>query len=507
MRSYLKLLFLCALFLTGTAHVLAGPGDFNIDGTFEAAIDLPRILFLLQRDPNGPAIEVEDNFELNYAFLDTGASGILLSRETAEIMGIAIEPNATFVDVGVGGEEYFDVSEALYIGTTDYDSSDSYNQNEYIVSGPWRFQVNQNNALDPYDVLGIPVMAGKTVILKSAATNQPWFFSADIVEPNDPAIPEADFNVALRFERYITPEDVRNIPPLPVLAYNPVIDNIIAEHNDVNSVGSWLLDTGAMLSMMSVSQAVQLGLTDANGEPIITPDFTAALGGIGGSIEVPGFVIDNLIIPTLNGYDLIFNNAHIVVHDIGIFDLTTGEFIILDGIFGSNFFCASVNLATFNIAATPFDNITIDTQSAILGFDVSDIYYLPLSADLTGDRTVNFPDLDYLTDRWLQSDCNDNNNFCDGADINKSDTVDMVDYTILAGQWLYSANSVCGDAEHPWQQGDFNRDCSIDIHDLSILVEEWLADCNWLNWNCRGADLSLDNTVNFIDYADFGKNW
>jgi hypothetical protein len=432
------------LLLAEAACVYAEPNNFNIDGTFEAALDLPRILFILNREPNGPPLEVEGNFELNYAFLDTGASGILLSLETAESMGIAVEPNAQFVDTGVAGEEYFDVSEPLYIGTADYSAPDPYDLNIYTLAGPWRFQIKQTYAeLDPVDVLGIPVMAGKTAILDPAATNNLEYFSADIKEPNDPAIPQVDFKIALRFEKYIIPEDSRNIPPLPVLAYNPVIDNVTVEYNSITSTGSWLFDTGAMVSTISVAQGVELGLTDADGEPIVTPDFYVDVGGIGGSVLIPGFQIDNLIIPTLCGYNLVFNNARITVHDIGVFDETTGELIILDGIFGSNFLCATMNLDTWDISATPFDRIVIDTRNALLGFDVNDTYSLP----------------------------------------------------------------TCDDAGMPWPEGDLNRDLSIDFEDLRIFTDEWLNDCSWLNWNCRGADLNLDKIANFGDYAEFANNW
>ena len=448
-RSYRNygLLILIILLLAETVCVYAEPNDFNLDGVFEAALDLPRILFILKREPNGPPLEVDGNFELNYAFLDTGASGILLSLETTELIGIDIEPDAQFVDTGVAGEEYFDVSEPLYVGTADYKASDPYDPNIYTLAGPWRFQVKQYYAGpwpdEPIDILGVPVMAGKTAVLDSGATNNLEYFSADIKEANDPAIPDVDFKLALRFEKYIIPEDSRNIPPLPVLAYNPVIDNIAVEYNGITSTGTWLFDTGAMISAISTAQSFELGLTDADGEPIVTPDFYVDIGGIGGSVLVPGFQIDNLIIPTLCGYNLVFNNARITVHDVGIFDETTGEFIILDGILGSNFLCATINLVTWDISATPFDRIVIDTQNALLGFDVNDIYPLP----------------------------------------------------------------TCNDMGMPWPEGDFNRDGSLNLQDLRILGDEWLNNCDWLNWNCRGADLNLDKITNFGDFADFADNW
>jgi len=287
--SKMGLVLLLLLSIT-SGVLLAGPGDFNIDGVYEVALDLPRIYFLFKREPNGPPLEYMGSFELNYGFLDTGASGILMSLETAEAMELVIEPDAEFVDVGVAGEEYFDVSEPLYFGTADFAAPDPYDPDIYILSGPWRLQIRQDYAeLFPVDVIGIPVMAGKTVVLDPSGTNYLDYFYADIKLADDPTIPAVDFKVALRFEKYIFPEDPRNIPPLPVLAYNPVIDGIVVEYGDINLTGSWLFDTGAVISNMSVAQGVALGLTDEYGEPIVTPDFYIDVGGIGGIVTLPGF--------------------------------------------------------------------------------------------------------------------------------------------------------------------------------------------------------------------------
>jgi hypothetical protein len=88
--------------------------------------------------------------------------------------------------------------------------------------------------------------------------------------------------------------------------------------------------------------------------------------------------------------------------------------------------------------------------------------------------------------------------------MDKTSKVDSADYALLAGQWSSSPfSSTCGDADHPWRKADLNRDCSADLRDLWVLAEEWLNNCDWLNWNCRGADLDLDKIVNFADYAGF----
>ncbi len=179
--------------------------DIVIDGVCEAALDLPRIYFLLKHNKNSPVICGPDGFTPAYAFLDTGASGILLSRETAEQLHINIDPKAAFADIGVGGEEYFNVSEPLYIGLASYETIEPNNQKAYKMLGPARFQVKKTYAgllSEPMDVVGTPVMAGRVAVLNCGATNSLEYFAADIKNPGDPAIPKVDFEVAIRFERF-----------------------------------------------------------------------------------------------------------------------------------------------------------------------------------------------------------------------------------------------------------------------------------------------------------------
>jgi hypothetical protein len=431
------LAFIMAVIFNATAVA----EDFIIDGVYEAALDLPRILFLLKEDANGPPLDYEGNFELNWAFLDTGASGLLLSRETVEALEISLESGAQYADVGIGGMEFFNVSEPLYLGTVAYDDPDPYDPNRYLMNPPWRFQVSREYADDPIDLLGIPAMAGKVVILDpTKLSTLEDYFIADIREPNDPIIPAVDINVPLRFERYITPENPNNTPPLPVLAYNPLIPRIRVQYDGAASEGDWLFDTGGMVSLCSYEQAVNLGLMDEDGNPLVPIDFVVPIGGVGGEVNLPGFQIDSLSVPTLNGYDIVFENARICVHDIGIID-SSGQEIIVDGVFGSNFLCPSMNLDTWDISDTPFNRIVVDMRQGILSFDVRPQYTLP-------------PD----------------------------------------------------NPRPPFDVGDINRDWSVDFDDLHIFAMEWLNDCDWLTFNCRGADTNLDHTVNLVDYAQITEN-
>src|SRR4030095_11199909 len=88
-----------------------------IDGVQPAALDQPRINALLRR-PGSDPLSSDATFSIE-AFLDTGASGILLSNETADALGIEratfSNQTITFSDVGVAGSDNFHVSEPISI--------------------------------------------------------------------------------------------------------------------------------------------------------------------------------------------------------------------------------------------------------------------------------------------------------------------------------------------------------------------------------------------------------
>lgn len=365
---------LLMVFLSYGQTSLCAQEDFILENVYEAALDLPRIYFLLKREPSGPPLMTKGQFEVNYAFLDTGASGIVLSRETAGFMGLTIDPGARFADIGVGGVEYFNVSESLYLGLAGYDVQNPEDPRSYRAIGHGRFQIRKNTAgllSEPLDIIGMPAMIGRIVVLDSGATNTLGYFSANVKNPGDPVIPGVDLEVVLRFRNFLNPNNPNNIPPLPVMACNPVIDNIIVHNKGMSSRGSWLLDTGATISLISVKQATRLGLTDRNGVPLVTPAFSLPIGGIGEMIQVPGFEIDRLTVPTRSGRNLVFKNARLGVHNISFFDEEKKAFTTIDGVFASNFLCASAKMQSFlptDVSQTIFDKIVIDMQRGVLGF-------------------------------------------------------------------------------------------------------------------------------------------
>jgi The GLUG motif len=58
------------------------------------------------------------------------------------------------------------------------------------------------------------------------------------------------------------------------------------------------------------------------------------------------------------------------------------------------------------------------------------------TADWVCPDGVNFADFSYFASRWHTTGCDSSNNFCGGADMDSSGTVDIQDLAIFAGEWL-----------------------------------------------------------------------
>lgn len=374
-KAWLFLLALVSILYAGFPAAYAE--DIILSGVYEAALDLPRIYFLLKRDPQTASLPRSEDVEAHYAFLDTGASGILLSKETADLFGVQADPKARFFDVGVGGREVFHVSEPLYVGLAGFETSNPQAEAAYRYLGPGRLQIKTQSAgflQEALDIIGMPMLMGRIVVLHAGATNELGYFAAEVRDPGDSRLPKMACEVPLRFVKFFQLADPNNIPPLPTLTCNPVIDHILLTYRDKQTRGDWLLDTGATVSFISVKQAQLLGLVDEKGTPLKKPDFSLPMGGIGNMIQISGFEIDRLAVPTSSGSHLIFTKARIGVHDIEYFDEDKGQRAVLDGVFGSNFLCASAKmegLLPSEIGQTVFNYIVLDLQKGWIGFNLT----------------------------------------------------------------------------------------------------------------------------------------
>ncbi len=388
----------------------------DIAGVQPAALDQPRVNMQLRREPNGKplATDTGEGEVMNIqAFLDTGASGVLLSGSTAIALGVKpittpVEGKAQtvkFHDVGVGGGDAFGVSEPLYIFVAPYSSTGEPGAAaDYPLKvGPVRTQISTGGGLlemltGGLDVLGMPAIKGHIIIMDPKPVDSfADTMRCGLFAPGKKNIPKTDRHVTLTyvdFQPYTRLEPPG--APGPTLAPNPMIGPnpithagggkpVVATYQGREVSGTWLLDTGAAASMISTQQAARLGVTYVPGtEGTASPklqgvpadrQFTLDVGGVGGTRKAAGFFLDTLVIPTREGDPLVYKPAPVLVNDITAKNSKTGRTITIDGVFGMNFMVASANVTQAglmpdikNLTAGPFEWIVIDEPKGVLGF-------------------------------------------------------------------------------------------------------------------------------------------
>jgi len=368
----------------------------EIEGVQPAALDQPRVNIHLRRDPRGLPLSAKANGEQTIniqAFLDTGASGILLSKTTADGLGVKSQDHVVFHDVGIGGSDAFNVSEPIYLFIAPFGKTgEPADADLYPISvGPVRAQLGAQTGLmdmltGGMDVVGMPAIKGHVVVLdpKSVDHFDDTMRSGMFDAKDKSKVPKVNRHVKIS---YVSFKRFTQLSPVsaqgPTLADNPFLD-IAVTHNGHQSSGSWLLDTGAAASMISKKQAEKLGITydketEDTGSPKLlgVPEdrqFTFTVGGVGGQKKSAGFFLDSLTLATAEKDPIVYRGAPVLVADITAEDPKTKQQITLDGVFGMNFLVASAALEESallpdikHMTACAYDWIVIDEPAATLG--------------------------------------------------------------------------------------------------------------------------------------------
>jgi hypothetical protein len=435
-----RIVALLVAIVAWSSSFVAAARAVEIEGVQPAALDQPRVNLCLRRDAKGKPLAAKGDQGLGkllqglggvgagdageainiHAFLDTGASGILISRTTATALGIRPATSrdgkeVAFYDVGVGGGEAFGVSEPLYfalaanLGNGGPDNADGYGK----PVGPVRAQIGKGGGLieqmtGGLDVVGMPAMKGKVVVLNPKPVDTFGdTMRSDVLDPRADrgSIPKVDRHVQLSFasfERFTRTEPAG--APRPDLADNPFVGPspvarggdknarggagqvppIVVTHKGESVSGSWLLDTGAAASMISVEAAKKLGVTYVEGTEGTdraklsgVPDneqFTFAIGGVGGQKTSAGFFLDTLTIPTRERDPIVYKRAPVLVTDITVEDPRTHQRVTLDGVLGMNYFVATANIKQAGLlpdinqlTVGAYEAIVFDQPGAVLG--------------------------------------------------------------------------------------------------------------------------------------------
>lgn len=414
----------------------------EIDGVQMASMDQPRVMVMVRRTPTGEPLAgkgdaamakllgiddgAADKVTSFAAYLDTGASGIVISAATADALGItrlqttgAPGKRVIFHDVGVGGSDRFNTSEPLYISLGSYQAlGGTVAEGAFRpAGGPWSCQVGplsggalMESLVGPVDVVGMPVMAGKIVVIDPKPVNR----MEDVMrvriidgggkEANareGEKVPATNRHVKLSYAdfapfTYTEPHDARRpaVTSNPFIGTDPVGESalktpgIVLRHGARRSEGAWLLDTGAVASMISTRQAAALGVrykagTQDTGSPVLEgmgvgkgKQFTLSVGGIGGMKKVAGFLVEELRVPTAEGDDLVYRNAPVLVNDITVEHPVTRQTVTIEGVFGMNLLVASAQITEGlmpdigKTAEGPFDLIVIDHVKGVLGLQL-----------------------------------------------------------------------------------------------------------------------------------------
>jgi hypothetical protein len=175
-----------------------------IEGVQPAALDQPRIYLNLRRDGNGPVLHTQTEERLSgvEAFLDTGASGVMLSKDTVQKLSVRTEKDGVFEDVGIAGTEKFAIAEPLFIALAPYPKSDPETADYSPPMGPIRAAVRPGGGLldlvaPGLDVVGMPLIVGKVLVLDPKPLVDFEKIRTSVVSPDDPRIPKTTRHVPL----------------------------------------------------------------------------------------------------------------------------------------------------------------------------------------------------------------------------------------------------------------------------------------------------------------------
>lgn len=376
--------------------------------TLEAALSQPRVRVqlrdghcILEGRPVGSSLGLEGLLPQEgpslwfEAYLDTGASSLVVSAATAQQFTIQSEPGAVYHEVGLHGPNPMQVSRRYTL---------------FVVGSPKgaglpvRLQINPRSPhglmalMGEINVVGMPVIQDYLVEIDPFATagadqmkmlkqlekdlnlgvdlsmlamDQSMLGGGTMARLHcaEQRVEGYSYAVPLQmrdFNRYQNPIDRG---PKPTVAANPMVQNVRSETHHGSYIGAWLLDTGAGASIISKRHAKELGLIDDRGQWTRPQDFTLPIGGISGQTKnPPGFTLRRLIVPAV-GVDLEFRDVAVLVYDVRI-EMDDGTEVVLDGILGMNLLLPSVSGLSKGLPTVgsepPFRRVWIDGPRSYL---------------------------------------------------------------------------------------------------------------------------------------------
>ncbi len=345
-----------------TALVPAWAADYTIGGRQSATVFLPGAFACLYNPATGAILTDNDPYGVGIGssfavLLDTGASGIMLSKSVADSLSVPTT-SETYTDVGISGTEVFKVSQPLGLRLAvaswdiyhegedpfDLDSwvDNTENQAFYSSYGTFVMQVRQEDSNYggypvAYNVVGTPVLNSYVMHVKpntySYSTMIPTlaYLETELLAsmPND--LPSTGvLRIPLDYQNFVTTQTS------VTTADNPMVPGVqVMRDGHYSASGEWLFDTGASLTMMGTDMASQIGINWQTEDPVSI----VTVSGVGAgspSVILSGYRVDELIIPTLDG--------KLTFTDVIVYISTDGSLPAdLTGILGMNLFSQSID--------------------------------------------------------------------------------------------------------------------------------------------------------------------
>ena len=377
---FMMVVFICGwgTSLLAQSYIELGPADI-------IALDQPRVtveVYIPSPEHSfGPDIA-------NSWLLDTAAQGLLSAGfATAEMKSAGYTTVAVFEELGIGGSVFYDVSEVY-----NFDFAGS-NYMRNTLSDVRMLSSDTANFGSFGGIVGMPAMTGRVTSVDM--TPMAGLDFINVAFPSSlPASSGHRYSAPLQLVDYpVTAGQQNPGDPLPTYAPLPFV-NVEMQHAGNFSAGSFVLDTGAQMSLLSTQWAFDLGLdADDDGnfdnEAIMLLD----LSGAGGSYLAPVLEVEKLLLLTAEGVDLIWTNVTVAIADIDP---------SIVGIFGNDLLTSAYldNLGVGNgyIVQVHFDFTDSDNLNGVMYLDLNPDYdnVIPgpemLPGDANGDGVVSADD-------------------------------------------------------------------------------------------------------------------
>ena len=249
--------------------------------------------------------------EASSFLLDTGASGVVIyPPATTQLAENGFQNEGTFEEAGISGTSLFDVSAPYSLQFTGTEASEQISDIRFLSGA---VPPDPTGLMGLNGIVGMPAMDGRVTSVDNRTREGALSLSMGVRFSDElPTTNTHRFTVPLSELAFPAEGD----GPLPTFESLSTLD-LISRHGDLETRDAIVLDSGAQVTIISEAIANRLGLdANGNGDFLDEAVSTVPLSGATGTINAPVLEVDEMRIPTDQGFELVWTNAQVVVQDI-----------------------------------------------------------------------------------------------------------------------------------------------------------------------------------------------